>query len=706
MPTAATFDSKEPTATPQRAGGEFALSADPQLVADMKLEIRTLVQEISQLASQEIGPDEFYAGFLTRVVGAMAAIGGAVWTTGDTGKLKLQHQVNYRETGAEETPQARTQHGLLIKNVLGGTQAILVPPAAGTGSQQSAGNPTQSLLVLAPLIVEKQAVAVVEIFQRAGGGPSTQRGYLRFLVQMCDVACDYLKTRKLRQLGEDQELWRQLEALVTALHRSLDLTATAYAVVNEGRRLIGCDRVSLALNYGGSCRIEAVSGLDTIDRRASEVQRLAALATAVLRTGEPLWTDVTEEELPPQIQQPLQAYIDQSHARLVAVLPLVAGGLDAESLVDRESAGAHEERHGVRSLQRPIGALIVEQLRDARRSETMRQRSQVVAQHGAAALTNAIEHSSLFLLPVWKALGQVTWIFRGRALPKTLLVLALLAGGLFALATVQTDFEVAARGKLQPASRREIFAPLDGVVTAVPVQHGQLVEAGAVLAELTSTDLDLQLAALIGRQTTNQERLAAVQRAMLDAGSGPARLSPLEQDRLAGELLELRQEAQNVERELALLREKQRQLTIAAPQRGQVVTWKVRDLLLQRPVSRGQALLTLADPEGPWELELYLPERRLMHAANVADVTFALSSHPGQTFHGRVIEIEKTAEVRGDEGNTVLVRVAVEQQELPPLHDQTTVTAKLNCGRTSVGYAWFCDLIETVRTKILFWLPS
>jgi len=232
-----------------------------------------------------------------------------------------------------------------------------------------------------------------------------------------------------------------------------------------------------------------------------------------------------------------------------------------------------------------------------------------------------------------------------------------------------------------------------------------------VLAQLTNTDLDLQLAALIGRQTTNQERRASLERASLDTRNGAARLAPADENRMAGELMQLRQETENIERELALLRQKQKQLTVTAPQRGQVVTWKVRELLLKRPVSRGQGLLTLANPDGPWELELNLPERRLVHvqaaSANAPlDVTFVLSSHPGQTFHGRVVEIEQAAEVRGDEGNTLLVRVAVEKDQLPPLHDQTTVTAKLNCGRTSIGYAWFCDLIETVHSKVLFWLPS
>jgi hypothetical protein len=86
--------------------------------------------------------------------------------------------------------------------------------------------------------------------------------------------------------------------------------------------------------------------------------------------------------------------------------------------------------------------------------------------------------------------------------------------------------------------------------------------------------------------------------------------------------------------------------------------------------------------------------------------TFVLASHPGKVFEGRVIEIEQSAEVRGEEGNTVLMRVAVDRDELPPLHDQTTVTARLHCGRASIGYAWFCDLIETVHTHVLFWLPS
>jgi multidrug efflux pump subunit AcrA (membrane-fusion protein) len=710
MATVATTNSihaHSPAAASSQRGGAAASEAasvpDPHLIAEMKHEIDMLVQEITQLAGQDVSPETFYSGFLTRVVSAMAAVGGAVWIVADGGKLKLQYQVNLAQTGVDASPQGRSQHALLVKNVVESAQTVIAQPSSGPTKAGGASNPTELLVVLAPLIVEQQAQGVVEIFQRPGGAPSAQRGYVRFLMQMCELACGYLKSRRLRQLEENQTLWKQIEGLVGVLYASLDVRETAYAIVNEGRRMIGCDRVSLAIKCGGRCQIEAVSGLDTIDRRAAEVHSLARLAEAVLQTGEPLWSDGSDEDLPPQIQEPLQSYLDRSHARLVAVLPL--GQFSEEQA---ESA----ERHGERSLQPLIGALIVEQLREASLTETLRTRSQIVAHHSSGSLANAIEHSSLFLLPLWKALGQITWLFRGRTLPKTLLAITAIVAAVVALAIVPTDFEVAARGKLQPAERREIFAPLDGLVARVVVEHGQVVEAGAVLAELTNTDLDLQLAALLGRQTTNQERLTALSRALLDNKGGAARLSPADENRLTGEMLQLQQESQNIERELALVRDKQRQLTIVAPQRGQIVTWKVRDLLLSRPVARGQGLLTLANPDGAWELELNLPERRLMHVQRVRGnsqalpVSFVLSSHPGQTFYGQVVEIEQAAEVRGDEGNTVLVRVAVRKDELPPLHDQTTVTAKLNCGRASIGYAWFCDLIETVQTKVLFWLPS
>ncbi len=66
-------------------------------------------------------------------------------------------------------------------------------------------------------------------------------------------------------------------------------STTAYTIANEGRRLIDCDRVSVAIKQGRKCFIEAVSGQDLFDKRSNTVTLLGELATAVVATGEPVW---------------------------------------------------------------------------------------------------------------------------------------------------------------------------------------------------------------------------------------------------------------------------------------------------------------------------------------------------------------------------------------------------------------------------------
>jgi hypothetical protein len=134
------------------------------------------------------------------------------------------------------------------------------------------------------------------------------------------------------------------------------------------------------------------------------------------------------------------------------------------------------------------------------------------------------------------------------------------------------------------------------------------------------------------------------------------------------------------------------------------VTWQVEDTLQHRPVSTGQVLMSIVDPDGPWELEIYVPERRLGHVIQAADesssplmVQFQLSTHPGTSYLGEVVECQRLAELRGEQGNTIALRVAISKEELPPLHNETTATARILCGRRAIGYVFFQDVIETVQ---------
>jgi len=665
---------------------------DRVLVQQTKNEIRVLVQEVTQLSQSDIPLDQFYEEFLRRVVQALASHGGALWTVDANSRLQLRYQVNFPQSELVDDEESLDRHSRLIENVLASGQPTLVPPRSGSTSNEEAGNPSECLLVLAALKVEQETLGVIEIFQRAGGGPTTQRGYLRFLVQMSELASDYLTNRRLRHLGDRETLWENLEEFIRTIHRGLDVRRCCFTLVNEGRRLIRCDRVSVALRRGKRHTVTAVSGLDAIDRRADEIHRLGRLATVVSKARRPLWYSGPSREIPPQIEEPLQEYLDHSHATVVAVVPLYR---PVEEGGDESQPLQHE----------PIATLIVEQLGDSRLHEGFQERVETVSQHSAIALANALDHQSLFLMPMWQTLGKAKWVVQARSLPKTVLVLVAIAAAISSLVFIPADFNLAADGKLQPSIRREIFAPVDGTVVEVPVRHEQFVQPGDLLVRLTNNELRVQIENLSGRQRTTHQRMQTVKRSQLHQ----RHISVAERNRLDGELLELEQVAIGMERELALLAQKEAQLTVRSEIAGQVVTWKLDELLMLRPVQIGQALMTVVDPAGDWELELHMPERRMGHlgravgAADELKVFFLLASHPDQELTGRLVEIHRAAEVRGEAGNTVLLRVAIDKEQLPELRSDTTVTARVHCGQRSIGYVVFHEVLETLQRKVMFW---
>jgi hypothetical protein len=212
---------------------------------------------------------------------------------------------------------------------------------------------------------------LVEIFQRPDAQPVTQRGYLKFVVQMCELASEWLKTRKLRQISDRHSLWAQADHFARMVHENLDLRETAYTIVNEGRRIIGCDRVSVGVMYGRKCKIEAVSGQDTIENRSNIVHHSGQLATRVIATGESLWYDGSMDDLPPQVEESLHEYIDESHTRMLALSAAAATETCRGRAADGHGRGGRGEQPG----QRDRRALVVEQIESRLPEPVLRSRT-------------------------------------------------------------------------------------------------------------------------------------------------------------------------------------------------------------------------------------------------------------------------------------------------------------------------------------------
>ncbi len=453
------------------------------------------------------------------------------------------------------------------------------------------------------------------------------------------------------------------------------------------------------------------------------------------------------------------------------------------------------------------------------------QRAEVVCRHSSTALANALEHRNLFLMPLWRALGKARWVVRTRNLPKTLSIGGGVVLVLAVLAMWPAQFTLESKGTLEPVIRQDVFAGIDGVVQELYCAHGDTVAKDKTLVQLRNPDLEVQLTGVQGDRLANSERLFAIQRKLVEE----KKLSMTDRNQLEGERAELEQKQLAFDTQWGLYKAKQAELEVKSPFNGLVVTWDLRNRLIHRPVQRGQTLLRVADPDGPWQLELHMPENRVgdiakfQHAlydkcreklgellrqqtraklgeaatdetvektvettlAAVPDeklsetlmvqlrqrlgdqlqtilngvtdeptraklgevlreksydqawaklqailpevtdtelsarlhelpneaseesncalkVSYILAMEPGTTRYGTVKEIHRSAEVRGDEGNTVLIKVAIDKAELPQLRPGATVTAQVYCGRRCLGYVLLHDVIAFIQTKILF----
>lgn len=670
-------------------------SVDPHLIEQTKQQIRGLVVEIAQLAKQDVNAREFYGAFLDRVVSALAAAGGAVWTLGDAGALELQYQINFRETRLADNQQSLQRHGMLLQKTMAGGEGALVAPHSGEGDGNEPGNPTDFLLILGLLKVDREAKGLVEIFQRPGAPPTTQRGYLKFLLQMCELASEFLKNRQFRHFTDRQTLWNQLENFSRVAHTSLDPRETAYTIANEGRRLIECDRVSVAIRHGRRCTVEAVSGQDTFDKRSNVISLLNRLSTAVVAAGEPLWYSGDTSDLAPQVEDAVQAYVDESHSKHVAVLPLKRPVLDP---TDEEA----EEPE-------TVGALIVEQIEDARPREGMVQRVNVVCEHSSLALANSLEHNDLFLMPVWRTLGKAKWVVAAKTLPKTVSIAIAVLVVLVGMFVIPVDFSLTSDGKLQPVDQREVFAAVEGTIDGIFVKHGDHVTKGQTLVQMKSTDLAVQLADVTGKLQQAQKSLfTAVNESRSRSGTG--RADDNEREKARAQIPEFQEQVNNFRNQLRLLNEKKEKLQVTSPIDGVVTTWDFERELQNRPVKPGDALLTVANEKGDWKLELDVPEDRMGHITVAQKdegpelpVTYHLATEPGSNYEGAVEDVHESAEVHGEEGSVVLVKVKIDKEQHPLLlRPGANVKARIYCGRSSIGYWLFHDALGFIESRVLF----
>ena len=646
--------------------------------------LEELLSNIAHLSESSEDAETFFTILLSQLVDVLAASSGIVWLANATGKFQPAAAVNTRELSLDENSTTDLQHRALIATVARTGQAELFGPGVAAGERLDAINPTRWVILLQPLRSEGRCSGLIELFCTPDLSQTARQLLIEVLASVAELCADFDRRRRLHQLTGTRADWEKLDTLSRKVHRSLDLRETAFTLANDGRQFIGCDRVTVVVRRREQLQLLAISGVATPDRRSKVNRLIEKLATVVLAGGESLTYPSTSRQLPPQVKSVLHHYLDAAPARSIDVVPLV--------LPDETNSS------------RPFGALIVEQV-ETEFDEACRIRLEAVIPHAATALRNALHVAQIpgsrWLLNWWAPASLSSSRLRRAAFAAIAIVVV-------AIGLLPVDFTIESRGELQPAERREIFALNDGTVDEFLIGQHAAVQKCQPLFVLRNPQLELEFKRVFGEIETAGKRLAAVQAARSEGSTGQS-ATPVGSARLSGEETEVKAQLESLEQQLKLLKEQQAELTMRSPIDGQVLTWDVEQLLRDRPVQRGQALLTVANTSGAWKLELDLPDRRAGHLLQAQkaygpdlNVSYVLITDPGQTYSDKISQVALSTEPTDTNNAAVRVTVDVQNGNIPQPRPGATVTAKIHCGRRALAYVWLHDLIDTIRTWIFF----
>ena len=121
--------------------------------------------------------------------------------------------------------------------------------------------------------------------------------------------------------------------------------------------------------------------------------------------ADPLWYEGDGSNLSPQIESALEPYLDEAHARVVAVLPLK---------YQPPAEGSRGDQNGRPGEPETIGVLVVERFEADVSDAGWKHRIEAVNRHSALAVHNALAHQGLPFYSALKVLEKAGLIARGR----------------------------------------------------------------------------------------------------------------------------------------------------------------------------------------------------------------------------------------------------------------------------------------------------
>jgi hypothetical protein len=711
------------------------LPLDSGFVQQTKDQIRQIVDSIAKLAQTPIEPTLFVSSALTKIVQAMGANCAMLWQrTLDSDWILIGNrsapedllQVRKEESAFEqfdfiesqlraassesssESPLPPSQADApievlrsLLDAVSRERQPILVPPRQVSLDSARPANPTDDIVMFAPLALPReQGEYWLQVHQPATGGPSSQRGYLRFVAQMADLLSDFFKSHRLKLLEHDRNFMALVEKTLCDLSSDASPQRGMARLMTAIRQHANSDHAFLLRKPGklGRWRVVAAAGLTEIDRKATGIEQVELVAPILQRMNPHGGVCRPSGDDQNMVQPHLREFASLFASSETAWVKCLDLSTDLAASQNQDIAvllvWSGEQQHSVNwfrqcSLLARLG-LSALQLPWWRKVRQMRSNKK----------------SSYFPNPLLGWSSQIRW---GVA---SILLACILA--------IPVPIHIHAPAVLVPTVQQHVYAPWDSIVDSILVDHGQHVKQGEPLLRLKSPILQAEFDAAQSSQRRNTQRLADIEGRLLRETNLPK----AQRDELEGELCMLQSTQEIEQRSIRRLERQLESLTVIAQFDGTVATWNAQVNLKDRPVRAGQWLLSLHEVEAQWMFEAALPEQYAGEfqdaiEAGSSDAIAMLTSAPKHPIHIRYNRTEipyidlssqyfdpKFASRGYSEMAILRLRFDVEDGLIPEKIATAGTTARVSVtsGKGPLIWAFSKDFLRKTWAQIRLWI--
>lgn len=554
-----------------------------------------------------------------------------------------------------------TGEGIAVEVSDSGKGIVINDEADERLARRNAGvaKPHVKALVAVPIIYQDYEVGVLEIINKLNGRHFTEDDVF-FINTVTLTVGSALHNASLLEAERKIEILETLVEVSREITSSLNLDRIIQLVVNGPQKIMAYDRAAVALEHHGKTQLKAISGKTEVNMAEPSVKKLRDVLEWALHSEAEVYVvqhrDVVDADRE-ETRLKFKDYFEQTGSR----------GFYAVPLADEQGR---------------MGVLAFESRDPNFLTETHFELIKVLASQASVALRNASLYKEVPFIGVLEPLLQKKHAFMEMDKRRRSAYLVLAAVTVLFLILCPLPMRVVGDAMVTPQTTSKIQTPVDAVVAKVYVKEGDVVKAGAVVADLEDWN---PRSALAAAQAKYQTAMSDMNRALAANDGAQAGIQRVQSDFWAAE----------VERAQARVE----RMHLRAPVDGIVATPHMEEAVGQKFLA-GDTIATVVNTQHA-QVDVAVDEEDLPLLADGDRVAVKLESFPTQKFSGTVNIISPVSTAETDK-RVFYARVDV-PNDAGLLRPGMQGRGKISTGLRPAGYVIFRGVGMWAWTKIWTW---